>query len=172
MELWVSSSAIKMANDEVLKLAIGRSPGTSSVHSGKRSPNGYLMFTWTQRCEIGKWAAAHGVTASLEYYTGKYPRLRLTETGVRRFKNLYKEAVKKKIDEVTKLLVPMLEMVTLILSLIVKFTSYLAEKLVGLCCCGMNWMAKCKNISKRCAVMEQQWVVAWLLLLLKASLSI
>jgi len=90
----VPSSAIKMANDEVLKL-VRSDLGTSSAHSGKRSPNGYLMLTPTQRCEIGKRAAAHGVTASLRYYTEKYPRLPLTETSVRRFKNLYKEAVKK-----------------------------------------------------------------------------
>jgi len=58
------------------------------------------MLTPTQRCEIGRRAAAHGVTASLRYYAEKYPRFPLMETSVRRFKNIYKEAVKKKIDEV------------------------------------------------------------------------
>ena len=60
------------------------------------------MLTSTQRCEIGKRAAAHGVSTSLRYYAKKYPRLPLTETSVRRFKNLYKDAVKKKLDEVKK----------------------------------------------------------------------
>jgi len=60
------------------------------------------MLTPTQQCEIGKRAAAHGVTASLRYHAKKYPRLPLTETSVRRFKNLYKETVKKKIDQVKK----------------------------------------------------------------------
>ena len=96
----IPSSAIRMANDGVLKLGI--SSATASNYSGKPRPNGYLMLTSTQRCEIGKRAAAHGVTASLRYYANKYPRLPLTETSVRRFKNLYKEAVKKKLDEVKK----------------------------------------------------------------------
>ena len=51
---------------------------------------------------FGKQVAALGVTASLKYYADKCPLLRLS---VRRFKNLYKEAVKKKLDEV-KLPVP------------------------------------------------------------------
>ena len=102
----VPSSAIRMANDEVLKLGrnLGMASVTADTHSasGQPRPNGYLMLTSTQRCEIGKRAAAHGVTALLRYYAEKYPRLPLKETSVRRFKNLYKEAVKKKLDEVKK----------------------------------------------------------------------
>jgi len=97
----VPSSAIRMANNEAIKLG-GISSATASKHSGKPRPNGYLMLPLTQRCEIGKQAAAHGVTASLKYGAEKYPCLRLTETSVRRFKNLCKEAVEKKLDEVKK----------------------------------------------------------------------
>ena len=39
---------------------------------------------------------------SLKYYALKYLHLPLTETSIRRFKNLYKDAVKKKLDEVKK----------------------------------------------------------------------
>ena len=89
-----------MANDEVIKLG-GTLSATASKHSGKPRPNGYLMLTSTQRCEIGKWAAAHGVTASIKYYV-ENPRLQLTEASIRRFKNLYNEVAKKKLDEVKK----------------------------------------------------------------------
>jgi len=88
-----------MANNEVIKLK-GISRATASKHGGKPRPNGYLVLTLTQGCEIGKRTAAHGVMASLKYYTEKYLCVRLTEASTRRFKNLYNEAVKKKFDVV------------------------------------------------------------------------
>ena len=60
-----------MANDE----AGGISSATASKHGRKPRPNGYLMLTLTQRSEIGKQTAAHGVMASLKYYMEKYPCL-------------------------------------------------------------------------------------------------
>ena len=45
------SSAIKMANDKVLKLGNMSSIQMTNVYN---RPNGYLMLTSTQRCEIGK----------------------------------------------------------------------------------------------------------------------
>ena len=54
----VPSSAIRMANDEVLKLGrnLGMASVTADTHSasGQPRPNGYLMLTSTQRCKIGK----------------------------------------------------------------------------------------------------------------------
>ena len=41
--------------------------------------------------QIGKRAVEHNTMVSLRYYAEKYPKLKLTEPSVRRFKNLYKE---------------------------------------------------------------------------------
>ena len=60
-----------------------------SASGGKRGP--YQILTPAQRYEIGKRAAEHNTTVSLRYYAEKYPKLKLTEPSVRRFKNLYKE---------------------------------------------------------------------------------
>ena len=49
----------------------------------------------TQLFEVGKRALEHGVTSSMQYYARKYPKYRLTETSVRRWKNQYHSTFKK-----------------------------------------------------------------------------
>ena len=86
----VPPSAIKMANDEVAKVVNDeerKSDTSTDEPRGTRSrPNGYLILTPAQQFEVGKRAAEHGVTASLRYFTKKYPHLPLKEASVRRFK--------------------------------------------------------------------------------------
>ena len=88
----LSSSAIKMVNDEVSKVhqKTGSSPGESICN--KRGK--YLTLTPAQRFKVGKRAAEHGVTAALRYFDKKYPDLALKETTIRRLRNLYQEQVK------------------------------------------------------------------------------
>ena len=83
----VPVKAIELANAEVKKVQARDSGGLAS--GGKRGP--YQILTPAQRYEIGKRAAEHNTTVSLRYYAEKYPKLKLTEPSVRRFKNLYKE---------------------------------------------------------------------------------
>ena len=58
----------------------------------KRAP--YLIKTPAQRFQVGKRAAKHGVTATIRYYTRKFPDLDLKETTVRRLKDKYKASLK------------------------------------------------------------------------------
>ena len=65
----VPATAIELANAEVLKLK------DKSTRDSRTGP--YLMLTPAQRYEVGKRAAEHGVTASIHYFTRKYPKLPL-----------------------------------------------------------------------------------------------
>ena len=81
----VLSKAIELANAEIEKL--------------KEEPRGrgpYSFLTPSQRFEVGKRAAEHGVTALIRYFAKKYPKLSLKETTVRRLKNLYQSSLKSK----------------------------------------------------------------------------
>ena len=53
-----------------------------------------MSLTPSQKYEIGKRAAEHGVTASIRYYNKKYPDLMLKETTVRRLKNNYQDYIR------------------------------------------------------------------------------
>jgi len=88
----LSSSAIKMVNDEVSK--VQEKPGSSAVESISNKRGKYLTLTPAQRFEVGKRAAEHGVAAALRYFEKKYPHLALKETSVRRLRNLYQEKLK------------------------------------------------------------------------------
>ena len=94
----VPAKAIELANAQVKKVRLGfkietRDEGKAPDARGDTSSRGgsYLMLTPAQRYEIGKRAAEHGVTDSIRYFAGKYPKLKLKEPSVRRFKNLYKD---------------------------------------------------------------------------------
>ena len=80
------SSAIERANTRVM-------PILEHLESGKRGP--YLILTPAQRFKVGKRAAEHGVTATLHYYSSRFPELSLKETSVRRLKNEYHTSLKK-----------------------------------------------------------------------------
>ena len=54
----------------------------------------YLTLTPAQQFKVGKRAVEHGVTTALKNFQKKYPNLRLKETSVRHFMNLYQEKVK------------------------------------------------------------------------------
>ena len=55
----------------------------------------YIFQTGTEKFELGKQAAEHGVTATIRYYDDKYPGLPwLTETSVRRFKDACEDEMK------------------------------------------------------------------------------
>ena len=47
---------------------------------------------------MGKQASEHGVTASIRYFSKKYPQLSLKETTVGRLKNLYRSMLKSKLE--------------------------------------------------------------------------
>ena len=84
----VPSSAINVANDEVSKAVEGVPGMTTAKPRGTHSrPNECLILTPAQQFEVGKRAAEHGVTASLQYFSKKYPHLPLKEASVKRFKN-------------------------------------------------------------------------------------
>ena len=78
---FVPPKAIKLANNEVEKVKNKGPQGTRSAP--------YLILTPTQRFEVGKRAAEHGVTVFQCYFAKKYPELPLEETSIRRLKNLY-----------------------------------------------------------------------------------
>ena len=82
----VPSKAIELANTEVKQF--------KESSRGRRSP--YLILTPSQRYEVGRRASEHGVTASLRYFSKKYPQLSLKETTVRRLKNMYRSTLKSK----------------------------------------------------------------------------
>lgn len=88
----LSSSAIKMVNDDVAKVYQKTSSSPDEPISNKRGK--YLTLTPAQRFEVGKRAAEHGVTSALRYFQKKYPDLALKETSVRRLRNLYQEKMK------------------------------------------------------------------------------
>ena len=80
------SSAIKMVNDEVLKVyqKTSFSLGSSPVESISNKWGKYLTLTLAQQFEVGKRAAEHGVTTALRYFEKKYPDLALKETSVKK----------------------------------------------------------------------------------------
>ena len=80
----VLAKAIELANAEVKQ---------SKESSRGRRPL-YLILTPSQHYEVGRRASEHGVTASLRYFSKKYPQLSLKETTVRRLKNLYRSTLK------------------------------------------------------------------------------
>ena len=83
----VPPKAIEMTNAIVVKMKNKPPRGT------RLAP--YLILTPTQRYEVGKRAAEHGITAALRYFAKKYPELLLKETSIRRFKNLYQSDCKQ-----------------------------------------------------------------------------
>ena len=80
----VPAKAIELANAEVEQ---------SKESSRGRRPL-YLILTPLQHYEVGRRASEHGVTASLRYFSMKYPQLSLKETTLRRLKNLYRSTLK------------------------------------------------------------------------------
>ena len=84
----IPSTAIASANVKVLE-------ALKCGEEKKKRPRGpYLSLTPSQKYEIGKRAAEHGVTASIRYYNKKYPDLMLKETTVRRLKNNYQDYIR------------------------------------------------------------------------------
>ena len=86
----IPSTAIAAANVKVEKALEEDKVKRSESRRGPRGKP-YLFVTGTQRFEVGKRAAEHGVTATLRHYKGKYPELPLSETSVRRYMNAYKD---------------------------------------------------------------------------------
>ena len=60
----------------------------------KTSWGPYLSLTPTQKYEIGKQVAEHGVTALIQHFYKKYPDLLLKETTVQRLKEQLSELYK------------------------------------------------------------------------------
>ena len=83
----IPSSVIAKVNEKVSSVI--EKPAAAS-----REP--YFHVTAAQRYQIGKRAAEFGVTNALRYYAKNFPGLRLKETSVRRFKNLYQCGLKDK----------------------------------------------------------------------------
>ena len=83
----IPSSTIAKVNEKVSSVI--EKPAAAS-----RGP--YFHVTAAQRYQIGKRAAEFGVTNALQYYAKNFPSLRLKETSVRRFKNLYQCGLKDK----------------------------------------------------------------------------
>ena len=80
----VPAKAIELANAEL-------------EQQSKEMP--YTILTPAQRYyKVGKQASEHGVTASLRYFSKKYPQLCPKETTVRRLKNLYRSTLKSKLE--------------------------------------------------------------------------
>ena len=79
------SSAIASANSAV-----------RSVMETSSSRGPYLHLTPAQKCQIGRRASEYGVTNTVRYYEKNFPDLPLKETSVRRFKDSYRESVKKR----------------------------------------------------------------------------
>ena len=79
-------SAIQQTNNYV-------SPVIEKQATGRRGS--YLVFTPSQRFQVGKRASEHGVTSTLRYYSKHFPDLPLKETSVRRLKNEYCTSLKR-----------------------------------------------------------------------------
>ena len=82
------SSAIASANSEVCSVM---------ATSSSRGP--YLHLTPAQKFQIGRRASEHGINNTMRYYKKNFPDLPLKETSVRRFKDSYRESVKKRIRD-------------------------------------------------------------------------
>ena len=86
----VPSSAIEAANGQVAEVLTA---------PAARGP--YFKLTAAHRFQVGKRAAEHGIAASIRFFEKKYPDLRLKETTVRRFKNLYQSEIRNKLSDGT-----------------------------------------------------------------------
>ena len=70
----------------------------SAIASQGSSRGPYLHLTPAQKFQIGKRASEHGTTNALRYYKATFPDLpELKETSVRRFKDAYRENLKKRV---------------------------------------------------------------------------
>jgi hypothetical protein len=103
------SSSIAAANKEV-KAVLDSSNGSTSGDPEQSSKRGhYNVYSPSERLQIGKRAAEHGVTATIRYYSRKYPkRPGLKESSVRTWKNKYTAEIARKrrageVTEVTEL---------------------------------------------------------------------
>ena len=90
-KIGLSSSTIASANSAVRSAMLH---STTSSTSSSRGP--YLHLTPAQKFQIGKRASEHGVTNTLCYYKKSFPDLPLKETSVRRFKDSYRESLRKR----------------------------------------------------------------------------
>lgn len=94
----VPSSSILAANEEVSKISSKMerecSGDDAQAACGKRG--GYTKFSTKCRAEIAKYAAEHGVAATVRHFctNGKYPNLK--ESSVRTWRNTYRAELERK----------------------------------------------------------------------------
>ena len=92
-----------------LTIASANAAVRSAITSQGSSRRSYIHLTPAQKFQIGKRASEHGSTNALHYYKATFPELpKLKETSVRRFKDTYRENLKKRVrcdsaDEVKEL---------------------------------------------------------------------
>ena len=90
------SSSIAAANKEV-KAVLDSSKGSTSgdpEQSSKRGP--YNVYSPSERHQKGKRAAKHGVTATIRYYSRKYPKKSFTKFAKRAIReNIFHEIREK-----------------------------------------------------------------------------
>lgn len=85
LSLSLSSSAIVAANREVTKAVETSAQMDSKKANSKRGE--YAKFSPAVKIELAKYAAQHGVVATLKCYTPKYPELK--ESTVRTWRDSY-----------------------------------------------------------------------------------
>ena len=85
----VPPGAIEAANDRVSETVKPSGSGSGNTSNTARGP--YTKLTPAQRLMIGKRASEHGTTATMKYFSKRYPGKlsSLKETTVRRLKNIY-----------------------------------------------------------------------------------
>ena len=90
----IPSSSILAANEEVSKVGRECSGDDAQAACGKRGA--YTKFSTKSRAEIAKYAAEHGVTATVRHFctNGKYPNLK--ESSVRTWRNAYTAELEQK----------------------------------------------------------------------------
>ena len=71
LSLSLSLSAIVVANTEVSKAVASMDSGKASSKRGE-----YTKFSAAVKIELAKYAAQHGVVATLRHYAPKYPGLK------------------------------------------------------------------------------------------------
>ena len=86
----VPPGAIEAANDRVSETVKPSGSGSGNTSNTARGP--YTKLTPAQRLMIGKRASEHGTTATMKYFSKRYPGKfsSLKETTVRRLKNIYR----------------------------------------------------------------------------------
>ena len=88
---YIPSSSILAANEELSRLAGSEHSGDDSkTMCGKRGA--YSKFSAKIRAEIAKYAAEHGVAATVRHFCTKYRNLK--ESSVRTWRNTYTEELK------------------------------------------------------------------------------